>query len=103
MELLSSIFHPSDDSLRIMRLDLFLKQSRLVLRRTVAKEMCDAGAVNVNGHRSKAGHEVKAGDLLSVRQRGRITTVRVVTVPLRQTSKKHAASLYEIIGVQTVE
>jgi len=86
-----------------MRLDLFLKQSRLVLRRTVAKEMCDAGAVKVNGHRSKAGHEVKPGDLLSIRQRGRITTVRVVTVPTKQTSKKDAASLYEAVRVESLE
>lgn len=86
-----------------MRLDLFLKQSRLVLRRTVAKEMCDAGAVKVNGQRSKAGHEVKPGDLLALRQRGRITTVRVVTVPSKQTSKKDAASLYETIGTESVD
>lgn len=86
-----------------MRLDIFLKLSRLVPRRTLAQEMCEAGVVKVNGLRAKSAHEVRKLDLLSIRQRGRITTVRVVEVPTHPPSKREAASLYETIGVEQVE
>ena len=86
-----------------MRLDLFLKQSRLVPRRTLAQEMCEAGAVKVNGLRAKSAHEVRENHLISIRYRGRITTVRVLTIPSKQTSKHDAASLYETISVESVE
>ncbi|NLK52132.1 MAG: RNA-binding S4 domain-containing protein [Syntrophomonadaceae bacterium] len=49
-----------------MRLDKFLKVSRLIKRRTVAKEVCDAGRVLVNGRPAKAGAEVKPGDLITL-------------------------------------
>ena len=49
-----------------MRLDKFLKVSRLIKRRTVANEACDAGRVSVNGHPAKAGYEVKVGDVISI-------------------------------------
>jgi ribosomal 50S subunit-recycling heat shock protein len=86
-----------------MRLDLFLKYSRLVPRRTVAHEMCDAGAVTVNGHPGKPGRGVAPGDTLVVKQRGRLTTVRVVATPERPPSKADAASLYEIVSAETYE
>ena len=57
-----------------MRLDLFLKLSRLVTRRTLAQEMCDAGAVKLNGTPAKSAHVVRPGDLLVIRSRGRLTT-----------------------------
>ena len=81
-----------------MRLDLFLKSSRLCQRRTVAQKMCDAGLVSVNGKVAKPATTVKAGDELSLRRRERITTLRVLTLPAaRQTSRSEATSLYEII------
>ena len=86
-----------------MRLDVFLKQSRLVLRRTLAQEMCEAGAVKLNGARAKSSREVKVGDLLSIRQRGRITTVRVCEVPTRPPSKAQAASLYEAVSTESYD
>ena len=86
-----------------MRLDIFLKLSRLEPRRTLAQKMCEAGAVTVNGLRAKSAHEVREADLISVRRRGRITTVRVVRVPTKPPSKRDAESLYETIGVQVVE
>jgi ribosomal 50S subunit-recycling heat shock protein len=86
-----------------MRLDIFLKLSRLVPRRTLAQDMCEAGVVKINGLRAKSAHEVREGDLLSIRQRGRITTARVLNVPSKPPSKREAASLYETIGVETVE
>ena len=86
-----------------MRLDLFLKQSRLVPRRTVAHEICDAGAVTVNGVAAKPGRSIAVGDRIAVRQRGRLTTVRVLAVPERPPSKAEAPSLYELIGVEAYE
>lgn len=86
-----------------MRLDIFLKLSRLVPRRTLAQEMCEAGVVNVNRQRAKSAHEVRERDLLSIRQRGRLTTVRVLNVPAKPPSKREASSLYEIISVETIE
>ncbi|HEX5733714.1 MAG TPA: RNA-binding S4 domain-containing protein [Blastocatellia bacterium] len=86
-----------------MRLDIYLKLSRLVPRRTLAQQMCEAGAVTVNGARAKSSRDIRAGDQLALRQRGRITTVRVLDVPEKPISKAQAASLYETIGVESYE
>jgi ribosomal 50S subunit-recycling heat shock protein len=86
-----------------MRLDLYLKLSRLVPRRTLAQQMCEAGAVRLNGATAKSAREVRVGDEISIRQRGRITTVRVVGVPLKPPPKAQAASLYETLGVESYE
>jgi ribosomal 50S subunit-recycling heat shock protein len=86
-----------------MRLDVFLKLSRLVPRRTLAQEMCEAGAVKLNGQRAKSAHEVRIGDLLAIRGRGRITTVRVVEVPQKPLSKAHAPTLYERLSIETYD
>ncbi len=83
-----------------MRLDLFLKSSRLCLRRTVAQEMCEAGLVLVNGSVAKSAITVKPGDELSLRRRERVTRIRILSLPAaRQTSRSDASSLYEIIEV----
>ena len=86
-----------------MRLDLFLKFSRLVPRRTLAQEMCEAGTVKINGQRAKSSRETREGDLLTIRSRGRLTTVRVLKVPEKPPSKAQAASLYETISVETYD
>jgi ribosomal 50S subunit-recycling heat shock protein len=83
-----------------MRLDLFLKLSRLVPRRTIAQQMCEAGAVRLNRTPAKSAREVRVGDEIAIRQRGRITTVRVVDVPLRPPPKAQAATLYESLGIE---
>ncbi|HKZ80626.1 MAG TPA: S4 domain-containing protein [Pyrinomonadaceae bacterium] len=81
-----------------MRLDLFLKASRLCPRRTVAQKLCDARLVFVNGTLAKSSHSVKAGDEVTIRRHDRITTVRVRSIPLtRQTSRKEAEDLYEVL------
>ena len=54
-----------------MRLDKYLKVSRIIKRRTVAKEACDGGRVSINGRVAKAGSEVEVGDKISIRFRGR--------------------------------
>lgn len=86
-----------------MRLDVFLKLSRLVPRRTIAQEMCEGGAVKINGLRAKSAREVREGDLLSIRRRARLTTVKVIRIPNKPPSKHDAASLYETITDQLVE
>jgi ribosomal 50S subunit-recycling heat shock protein len=86
-----------------MRLDLYLKLSRLVPRRTLAQQMCEAGAVRLNGATAKSAREVRVGDQISIRQRGRITTVRVAEVPLKPPPKAQAATLYETLSVESYE
>ena len=82
-----------------MRLDLFLRASRLVLRRTVAQELCEAGAVSVNGAAARASRAVREGDEITVRRRGRALTVRVLTLPqAKQVSRNDATSLYEVVS-----
>jgi ribosomal 50S subunit-recycling heat shock protein len=82
-----------------MRLDQFLRASRLVLRRTVAQELCEAGAVSVNGAAARSSRTVRDGDEISIRRRERALTVRVLTVPqTKQVSRADASSLYEIIS-----
>ena len=86
-----------------MRLDVYLKLSRLVPRRTQAQQMCEAGAVRVNGAQAKSARDVRVGDELAIRQRGRITTVRVLDVPEKPPSKAQAPSLYETVSVESYE
>ena len=86
-----------------MRLDLFLKYSRLVPRRTLAQQMCEAGAVRLNGAPAKSAREVRVGDRVAIRQRGRITTVRVAAVPSKAPAKAQAAMLYEPLGIESYE
>ena len=82
-----------------MRLDQYLRASRLVLRRTAAQELCEAGAVAVNGAPARSSRTVRAGDEITIRRREHVLTVRVRTVPeTKQVSRAEAASLYEIIG-----
>ena len=82
-----------------MRLDQFLRASRLVVRRTVAQELCEAGAVSVGGAPARASRTVREGDEITVRRRDRALTVRVRTLPqTKQVSRADASSLYEIVG-----
>ena len=82
-----------------MRLDHFLRASRLVLRRTVAQELCEAGAVSVNGAPARSSRPVRPGDEILVRRRDRIVKVRVAALPTsKQVSKGEAAGLYELLG-----
>lgn len=64
-----------------MRLDLFLKTSRLVKRRAVAQEMCGAGRVLVNGHAAKPAREVRAGDTVRLSYTSRTIEIEVLIVP----------------------
>ncbi len=79
-----------------MRLDKFLKVSRVIKRRTVANEACDADHVKVNGRQAKASYEVKEGDVIEVSYGGRTLKLRVADVK-EHAQKADAASMYEII------
>lgn len=81
-----------------MRLDVYLKASRLVKRRTVAKEACDNGRILLNGRPAKAGSQVKAGDTIRLDYGSRLLTVRVVEVPDGPVPKGMAPSLYEVLA-----
>ena len=72
-----------------MRLDKFLKVSRLIKRRTVANEACDAGRVSVNGKPQKAGYEVKTGDVISISFGQK--TVEAEVLDVQETVKKETA------------
>lgn len=72
-----------------MRLDKFLKVSRLIKRRTVANEACDAGRVLVNGAVAKASVKVKVGDVIEI-QFG-MKTVKVEVLDIQETTKKEEA------------
>jgi ribosomal 50S subunit-recycling heat shock protein len=82
-----------------VRLDLYLKASRLVLRRTVAQQLCDAGLVAVNGAAAKSSRAVKVGDEITLRRRDRTLAARILAVPAAKNVARHdAATLYEIIS-----
>ena len=72
-----------------MRLDKYLKVSRLIKRRTVANEACDAGRVLVNGKTAKASVKVKQGDVIEIQFGTR--TVKVEVLELQETTKKEEA------------
>ena len=72
-----------------MRLDKYLKVSRLIKRRTVANEACDAGRVSINGKPAKAGAGVKVGDVIEIRFGTREVKVEVTSV--QETVKKEEA------------
>lgn len=79
-----------------MRLDKYLKVSRLIKRRTVANEACDAGKVVVNGKPARASYDVKQGDVLEITLGARIVKVRVTEVK-ETVRKEDAASMYEAV------
>lgn len=79
-----------------MRLDKYLKVSRLIKRRTVANEACDAGRVFVNGKAARASYDVKIGDVLTIALGMREVKVEVVSVQ-ETAAKNDAALLYKLL------
>ncbi len=73
----------------MMRLDKYLKVSRIIKRRTIANEACDAGRVTINGRPAKASAEVKEGDILEIQFGNKPVKVEILTV--RETVKKEEA------------
>ena len=80
-----------------MRLDKYLKNSRIIKRRTVAKEACEQGRVEVNGRIAKPGLELKTGDEITITFGSNILKVRVLAMP-ESVRKENADSMYEVIA-----
>ena len=79
-----------------MRLDKFLKISRIIKRRTVANDACDTEHVSVNGRRAKASYDVKEGDIIEITFGQKTLKVKVLDVR-EHASKADASELYEVI------
>jgi len=79
-----------------MRLDKYLKVSRVIKRRTVANDACDAGRVTVNGKIAKASQEVKVGDVMEIRFGNNLTKIEVLSIK-EQVRKEEATEMYRAI------
>ena len=79
-----------------MRLDKYLKVSRIIKRRTVANDACDSEHVTVNGRPAKASYAVKENDIIAITFGERTLTVRVLSVK-EHVTKADAASMYEVV------
>ncbi len=79
-----------------MRLDKYLKVSRLIKRRTVANEACDAGKITVNGKVARASYDVKVGDVIEITLGSRSVKVKVTEVK-EVVRKEDAATMYEAV------
>ena len=85
-----------------MRLDKFLKVSRLIKRRSVAKEVADQGRIDINGVTAKSSSTVKTGDELTIRYGNRILTVKIAQI-LDTTKKDEATKMYDIVSEERIE
>ncbi len=81
-----------------MRLDQFLKESRIIKRRTLAKQMCDEGYVYINQKKAKASYEIKVEDNLEVFFKQKKVLYKVLDIPKKGTSKNDASKFYEVIN-----
>ena len=79
-----------------MRLDKYLKVSRLIKRRTVANDVCDAKHVTVNGKVARASYDVKVGDIIEISMGQNVTRAKVVNVA-ETVRKEDASAMYEIL------
>lgn len=77
-----------------MRLDKFLKVSRIIKRRTLAKEVCDSGRICINGNRGKAGSDLKIGDILEISLGGEAKKYEVVEL-IESPTKDQSQKLYK--------
>ena len=81
-----------------MRIDLFLKRSRIIKQRDVAKKACDRGMVSISGRPAKPGHQVGAKDIVVVEWPHRRLEFEVLDVPAGNVSKDRAQSLYVVLS-----
>lgn len=79
-----------------MRLDKYLKVSRIIKRRTVAKEACDGGRVKINDKTAKAGTEVKEGDIIEISFASKTLKARIINLA-QNVRKEDAVGMYEIL------
>jgi ribosomal 50S subunit-recycling heat shock protein len=82
-----------------LRLDIFLKLSRLCPRRTIAQQLCDAGRVLLDGKPAKSAHPVKPGNEITIRSPARETVARVLAVPsTHNVARRESKQLIEVIS-----
>ncbi|MCC8168878.1 MAG: RNA-binding S4 domain-containing protein [Oscillospiraceae bacterium] len=80
-----------------MRIDKYLKVTRLIKRRTIANEACDQGRITVNGRVAKASYDVKENDIIEIKLGERVIKVQVVSIA-EHVMKNDASSLYKVIN-----
>ena len=80
-----------------MRLDKFLKVSRLLKRRTVANEVSDMGRVLVNNNPAKPAKQIKENDIITIEYANRVVKAKVLKVPTTNVSVQEAPSLYQLV------
>lgn len=80
-----------------MRLDKFLKVSRLIKRRTVANEVSDMGRVLVNNNPAKSAKQIKENDIITIEYANRVVKAKVLKVPTTNVSVQEAPSLYQFV------
>lgn len=80
-----------------MRLDKFLKVSRLIKRRTVANEVSDMGRVLINGNSAKPAKQIKENDIITIEYANRTVKAQILKVPTTNVSIQEAPSLYKLI------
>ncbi len=81
-----------------MRLDKFLKVSRLIKRRTVANEVSEMGRVFINDNPAKPAKQVKAGDIITIEYANRTVKAKILNVPTGNVSVQEASTLYELLN-----
>ena len=81
-----------------MRLDKFLKVSRLIKRRTVANEVSDMGRVLINGNPANPAKQIKENDIITIEYANRTVKAKILKVPTTNVSIQEAPSLYELIS-----
>ncbi len=86
-----------------MRLDQYLKETRIIKRRTIAKQMCDEGFVFVNSKKAKASYEVKIGDEIEIYFKQKKSKYIVEEIPKKGTRKNEAGNYYTMKGEEYYE
>ena len=81
-----------------MRLDKFLKITRIIKRRTVAKELADNGNISINGEEKKSSYSVKKGDILDIKYFNKNIKVKVLDLPPESLKKEFVEDYVKIIG-----
>ncbi|WP_234117052.1 RNA-binding S4 domain-containing protein [Clostridium hydrogenum] len=84
-----------------MRLDKYLKVSRIIKRRTVAKEACESGRVSINGKVAKPRTEVKEDDIIEIRYASKVLTAKILNIS-NHVLKEEAKQMYEIISGEEI-
>lgn len=89
-------FYSEQNEVKQLRLDKYLKVSRIIKRRTVAKEACDGKRVSINGKTAKPGTEVKEGDIIEIAFKDKMIKARILKIT-EHVRKDDAQGMYEIL------